>query len=124
MLLYKSISLEFSTLTPVNHDKNYSECSFAYEAVAATNIGEKLGRSTPPPTPSLATALNFAKFDAHTNPMFARLKSLKLHDIFLYLACFIYQFSNSSLPKVFDNIFSRINTRHIHIFEQIMENLM
>ena len=58
--------------------------------------------------------LSFAKFDAHTNPLFARLNILKLHDIiFLYSACYMYQFSKSSLPKAFDNFFTRTNTRQL-----------
>ena len=49
----------------------------------------------------------------HTNPLFARLEILKLHDIiFLYTACFMYQLSKSSLPMAFDNLFTRTNTRH------------
>ena len=57
--------------------------------------------------------LSFSKFEAHTNPLFARLKILKLHDIiFFHTACFMYKFSKSSLPNTFDNFFTRINTRH------------
>ena len=58
--------------------------------------------------------LSFDKFDAHTtDPLFARLNILKLHDIiFLYTAWFMYQFSKSSLPKAFHNFFTRTNTGH------------
>ena len=58
--------------------------------------------------------LSFAKFDAHTNQLFARLDILKLHDIkFLCTACFMYQFSKSRLPKALDNVFTLTNTRHL-----------
>ena len=50
--------------------------------------------------------IHFAKFDAHTNPLFAHLKLIKLQNIiFLYTACFIYHFSKSNLPNAF-TIFS------------------
>ena len=82
--------------------------------------------------------LCFAKFKAHTNPLFARLKILKLHDIiFFHTACFMYKFSKSNLPKTFDS-FSLVLTRDIaiilvylqnppllyQIFEPIMGNLI
>ena len=48
--------------------------------------------------------INFAKFDAHTNPLFAQHKFIKLQDtIFLYTACFMYHFSKSNLPNAFNN---------------------
>ena len=57
--------------------------------------------------------INFAKFDAHTNPLFAQHKLMKLQDIiFLYTACFMYHFSKSNLPNAFNNFFTPINTRH------------
>ena len=57
--------------------------------------------------------INFAKFDAHTNPLFAQRKLIKLQDIiFLYTACFMYHFSKSNLPNAFNNFFTPINTRH------------
>ena len=35
--------------------------------------------------------ITYAKFDAHTNPLFAKLNLLKLQDIItLYIACFMY----------------------------------
>ena len=55
----------------------------------------------------------FFLFDAHTNPLFAQHKLIKLQDIvFLYTACFMYHFSKSNLPNAFNNFFTPINTRH------------
>ena len=57
--------------------------------------------------------ISFAKFDAYSCPLFAKLKIIKLHDIiFLYTACFMYQYSNCNLPTAFDSFFTAINTRH------------
>ena len=57
--------------------------------------------------------INFAEFDAHSTPLFAKLKIIKLHDtILLYTACFMYQYSNCNLPSAFDSFFTAINRRH------------
>ena len=57
--------------------------------------------------------INFAKFDEHSTPLFAKLKIIKLHDIILlYTACFMYRYSNCNLPNAFDIFFTAINTRH------------
>ena len=57
--------------------------------------------------------VSFGKFDAHSSPLFAKLKVIKLHDrILLYIACFMYQFSNCNLPRAFDSFFTAVNIRH------------
>ena len=59
--------------------------------------------------------INFAKFDAHSSPLFAKLKIIKLHYvILLYSACFMYQYSNCNLPSASDSFFTAINTRYTY----------
>ena len=51
--------------------------------------------------------INFAKFDAHTAPLFAKIKLLKLQDLItLYTACFMHNFHNSKIPNAFNSFFT------------------
>ena len=57
--------------------------------------------------------INFAKFDAHTTPLFAKFKLLKLQDIItLYTACFMHNFHNSKIPNAFNSFFASVRQRH------------
>ena len=59
--------------------------------------------------------ITYAKFDAHTTPLFAKLKLLKFQDIItLYIACFMYNYSNSNIPNAFDSFFTAVNKSHTH----------
>ena len=59
--------------------------------------------------------ITFAKFDAHTTPLFAKLKLLKLHDIItLHVACFMYNYTKSNIPNAFNSFFTAVNKRHTY----------
>ena len=56
---------------------------------------------------------NFAKFDAHTAPLFSKFKLLKLQDIItLYTACFMHNFHNSKIPNAFNSFFTSVRQRY------------
>ena len=57
--------------------------------------------------------ITFSRFDAHTSPLFAQLRILKMsHIIALHTACFMFHYSKGNLPKVFDSFFSTTSSRH------------
>ena len=57
--------------------------------------------------------ITFSRFDAHTSPLFAQLRILKMsHIIALHTACFMFHYSKGNLPKVFDSFFLTTNSRH------------
>ena len=75
--------------------------------------------------------INFAKFDAHSSPLFAKLKIIKLHDIiFLYTPCFMYQYSNCNLPSFLTQDLIMVLAWHknpnwfFQKLERIMENFI
>ena len=57
--------------------------------------------------------ITYAKFDVHTTPLFAKLNLLKFQDIItLYIACFMYNYSNSNIPNAFESFFTAVNKSH------------
>ena len=59
--------------------------------------------------------ITYAKFDAHTTPLFAKLNLLKFQDIItLYIACFMYNYSNSNIPNAFNSFFTAVNKSHTY----------
>ena len=57
----------------------------------------------------------YTKVDAHTTPLFAKLNLLKLQDIItLYIACFMYNYSNSNIPNAFNSFFTAVNKSHTY----------
>jgi hypothetical protein len=55
-------------------------------------------------------------FDAHTDPLFIKLKIHKFDWIYLYhFGKFMYQYHNGLLPRSFDNFFLPMNQVHIVI---------
>ena len=54
-----------------------------------------------------------AKYNAHTDPLFKRLKLLKVHDLQRLAAVKIFhKYKNNTLPKYFDNIFDNHIPNH------------
>ena len=59
--------------------------------------------------------ITYAKFDADTTPLFAKLKLLKLQDIItLHVACFMYNYTKSNIPNAFNSFFTAVNKRHAY----------
>ncbi len=59
--------------------------------------------------------LNNADYDAHTDPLFANLKVLKLNDMYkLQIASLMWDHDHASLPKCFDSYFLKIKNVHSH----------
>ena len=60
-------------------------------------------------------AITSSKFNAHTNPLFQKLKLLKVEDIknVSYLK-FHYKYTKNELPKYFDNMFDQEYPTHDH----------
>ena len=57
--------------------------------------------------------MTFSKYDAHTNPIFHKLKLLKIHEIIkFYIATFMYQYIQGMLPNAFDTFFTITNSTH------------
>ena len=53
--------------------------------------------------------INFSDFNAHTDPLFLKHKTLKLKDIYYYqLGSLMYQFTSNNLPYSIKSIFSGI----------------
>ena len=51
--------------------------------------------------------MTFSKFDKHTNPIFHKLKLLKIRKIIkFYVATFMYQYVQGMLPNAFDSGFT------------------
>ena len=58
-------------------------------------------------------AITCSKYNAHTDPLFKRLKLLKVNDIYKLTALkFYYKFKNGLLPTSFDNIFTHEYPTH------------
>ena len=56
-----------------------------------------------------------AKYNDHTNPLFTKLKILKLEDIHeLQIAKYMYALNNGTLPKALINMFTMNNEIHTH----------
>ena len=57
--------------------------------------------------------MTFSKYDAHTNPIFNKLKLLKIHEIIkFYIATFMYQYIQGMLLNAFDSFFTTTNSTH------------
>ena len=57
--------------------------------------------------------MTFSKYDAHTNPTFHKSKLLKIHEIIkFYIATFMYQYIQGTLPNAFDSFFTTTNSMH------------
>ena len=60
-------------------------------------------------------AITFAKWNAHTERLFANLRLLKLHDINVYqTSSFVYKSRHVLLPPHFYNLFVLNNEVHLH----------
>ena len=54
-------------------------------------------------------------YDTHTTPLFAKLNLLKLQEIItVYIACFMYNYSNSNIPNAFNSFFTAVNKIHTY----------
>ena len=59
--------------------------------------------------------LTFSDYDAHSSPLFSKLKLLKFSDLVLiHNALFMYDFHHHRLPSVFDEFFTMVNRVHQH----------
>ena len=57
--------------------------------------------------------MTFSNFNEHSNPLFSKLKILKLPDlVFLHTALFMYDFHSGNLPVSFSNFFLQVNQKH------------
>ena len=57
--------------------------------------------------------MSFAEYNAHTNPIFIKLKILKLADLVLFnTALFMYDYHTNNLPNSFNSFFNPVNQRH------------
>ena len=57
--------------------------------------------------------ITFNNFQAHTNPIFLRLKILKFPDlVFLYTALFMHDYHSKNLPISFKSYFTNVNQKH------------
>ena len=57
--------------------------------------------------------MTFAPFNAHTNPIFQRLKIIKFPDlVFLHTALFMYDYHTGNLPISFKSYFTNVNEKH------------
>ena len=57
--------------------------------------------------------MTFADYNAHTNPIFIKLKILKLTDLVVFQsALFMYEFFCNNLPTSFDTFFNPVNLKH------------
>ena len=63
----------------------------------------------------LVRSIAFAKYDAHTEPLFKKLGLLKLHDIYrVQISKFTLSHINGTLPLALNNIFTMSNETHDH----------
>ena len=52
---------------------------------------------------------------SHTEPLFQRLKTLKIQDIHIFQTCiFMYKYSHNQLPSLFHNIYSLNSNIHTY----------
>ena len=57
--------------------------------------------------------ITFSVYDAHTNPIFHKLKLLKIYEIVkFYIAIFMFQYVQGMLPNAFDSFFTTTNSMH------------
>ena len=57
--------------------------------------------------------ITFSDYNAHTNPLFQKLKVLKFFDvIFFNNALFVYNFYSNKLPESFDSFFTEVRAVH------------
>ena len=57
--------------------------------------------------------MTFSDFQAHSNPLFNKLKILKVKDnIFLQNCLFVYDYFHGNLPNSFNNIFNKVDDTH------------
>ena len=60
-------------------------------------------------------AITCSKYNAHSEPLFSKLKLLKIEDIHkIALLKFFHRYTNNSLPKYFDNFFEQKFPDHDH----------
>ena len=60
-------------------------------------------------------AITASKYNAHTSPLFIKLKLLKIHDIFkLNMLKFYFKYKKNKLPKFFTGMFDEIYPSHEH----------
>ena len=65
--------------------------------------------------------ISFAEFNAHTDPIFKKLKILKIKDHISSQNCLLtYDFINKKLPRSFNNAFSEL--KDIHSIETRISN--
>ena len=63
--------------------------------------------------------INFSEFNAHTDPLFLKHKTLKLKDIYYYqLGSLMYQFTSNNLPYSIKSIFFRNCEIHSYFTRQ------
>ena len=61
----------------------------------------------------LVRLMTFSDFNAHSNPIFSKLKILKLPDlVFLQTALFMYDFHSGNLPVSFSLYFTQVHQKH------------
>ena len=57
--------------------------------------------------------ISFSEFNAHTDPLFKKLKILKIKDLITLQNClFVHDFINNKLPKSFNNTFNKLKDVH------------
>ena len=57
----------------------------------------------------------FSNFDAHTNPLFKKLKILKVFDLItLQFAIFMFDYHHDNPPSAFENFFTPTTAVHGH----------
>jgi hypothetical protein len=57
--------------------------------------------------------ISFSNYQAHTSPLFFKLNILKVPDIVLFnTALFMYEYNQGTLPKVFDEMFTPVRSKH------------
>lgn len=58
-------------------------------------------------------AITASKYNAHTDPLFLKLRLLKIQDIYkVGILKFFFKYKNSTLPKYFENIFENVYRTH------------
>ena len=65
-------------------------------------------------------SITLSKYNAHTDPLFIKLKLLQIQDIYsLCILKFLYKYKNNSLPSFFTGMFDEIYPSHDHATRQI-----
>jgi hypothetical protein len=61
----------------------------------------------------LGKLMTFSYYNDHTNPLFLKLKILRLEDlVYLHTALFMFDFHSGNLPATFQHFFQPVNQRH------------